>query len=168
MAAQTGRTISKWTKVYIDDSGGVLREIPVNSINGVGLEAPETDVSAWQDAITNYLLGRPGGSITLVGPFDNVAAQAASGSAAAPALSGSHTVLAPIAGLNTPLAFAVCFGMRQYYTTTEPAFGLNLVAGTSGYIVKSYHVNMDDGTYEAELVVMGSVAPSWINAIPTS
>ena len=168
MAAQTGRTLSRYTKVYIDDSGGVLREIPVNSINGVGLTAPEQDVSAWQDAVTNVLLGRPGGAITISGPFDCVAAQAASGSAAAPALSGSHTVLAPLAGLNTPLAFAVCFGVRQYYTTGEPAFGLNLAAGTSGYLVKSYTVNSDDSTYDAELVIMGTVAPSWINAIPTS
>ena len=168
MAAQTGRTLSKWTKVFIDDSAGTLREIPVNSINGVGLTAPEVDVSAWQDAVTNVLLSRPGGAITLHGPFDNVAAQAASASAAAPALSGSHTVLAPLVGLNAPLAFAVCFGMRQYYTTGEPAFGLNLAAGTSGYLVKSYTVNPDDASYDAELVVMGTVAPSWINGIPTS
>lgn len=168
MAAQTGRTLSKWTKVYIDDSSGTLREIPVNSINGVGLTSPEGDVSAWQDAVTNVLLGRPEGAITLRGPFDCSAAQAASGSAAAPALSGSHTVLAAVNGLNVPLAFAVCFGIRQYYTTGEPAFGLNLASGTSGYLVKSYIPNPDDGSYTAELVVMGAVAPSWINAIPTS
>ena len=78
MAAQTGRTVSKFTKVYIDDSGGTLREIPVNSINGVGLVAPEVDVSAWQDAVANMLLGQPGASITISGPFDNAAAAAAS------------------------------------------------------------------------------------------
>ena len=168
MAAQTGRTLSKWTKVYIDDLGGTLREIPVNSINGVGLTAPEQDVSAWQDAVTNVLIGRPGGAITLRGPFDCAAAAVASASAAAPALSGSYTILNDLVGRNTPLAFGVCFGIRQYYTTTEPAFGLNLAAGTSGYLVKSFIINPDDSTYEAELVVMGPIAPSWINAIPTS
>lgn len=168
MAANTGRTISKWTKVFIDDSGGTLREIPVSSISGVGLTADEVDITAFQDAVKNVLIGIPGSAITLHGPFDNVVVQAASASGAAPSLSGSHTVLAPIVGLNTPLAFAVCFGMRQYYTTGEPAFGLNYSAGLSGFLVKSYIVNPDDATYDAELVVFGTVAPSWINAIPTS
>jgi hypothetical protein len=168
MAANTGRTISKWTKVYIDDSGGTLREIPVNSINGVGIECPAVDVSAWQDAIRNVLVDTGACSITLSGPFDSTAATAASGSAAAPTISGSHTILAPVNGLNTPLAFGVCFGMRQYYTTGEPAFGLNFSAGLSGFVVRSYLPNPDDGTYTAILEVFGTVAPSWLNAIPTS
>jgi len=167
MAAQTGRTLSRWTKVYIDDNAGVLREVPVNSINGVGLECPTVDISAWQDAIRHVLLDRPNNAITISGPFDCSAAVVASASAAAPALSGSHTVLAPLVGLNVPLAFGVCFGVRQYYTTTEPAFGLNFTAA-SGYLVSSYTVNPEDGTYTAELVVYGIIAPSWINAIPTS
>lgn len=168
MAINTGRTISKWTKVYIDYTDGVLAEIPVNSINGVGIECPDVDVSAWQDAIRNVLVDTGACTITLTGPFDTSAIVAASGSAAAPTPSGSHSILAPLVGLNTPLAFGVCFGMRNYYVTTEPAFGLNFSAGLSGFLVKSYLPNPDAGTYSATLVVFGKIAPSWLNAIPTS
>ena len=168
MAANTGRTLSRWTKVYIDDSAGTLREIPVSTVNGVGLDFPAVDVSAWQDAIRSFIFDRAECEITIGGPFDSSAAQAASGSAAAPALSGSHTVLAAIAGLGVPLAFGICFGIRQYYTTGEPAFGLNLAAGVSGFLCGQYMVNPDDATYSAVLKVYGSVSPSWINAIPTS
>jgi len=168
MAANTGRTISRWTKVYIDFTDGVLAEIPVNSINGVGIECPDVDVSAWQDAIRNALVDTGACTITLTGPFDSSAIVAASGSAAAPTTSGSHTVLKALVGLNTPLAFGVCFGMRQYYVTGEPAFGLNFSAGLSGFLVKSYLPNPDAGTYTASLVVFGKIAPSWLDAIPSS
>lgn len=167
MAVNTGRTLNRWTKVYIDDSGGTLREIPVSSINGAGLDFPAVDISAFQDAIRSFLFDRAECEITLSGPFDTTAVQVASGSGAAPVLSGSHTVLAPIAGLGTPLAFGICFGIRQYYTTGEPAFGLNYSA-SSGFLVGQYMVNPDDNSYTAVLKVYGSTAPSWINAIPTS
>ena len=140
----------------------------MSSINGVGLDFPEVDISAWQDAIRSFLFDRAECAISISGPFDCHQLEVASGSAAAPSLSGSHTVLAPIAGLSTPLAFGVCFGIRQYYVTGEPAFGLNFGAATSGFLVKSYIVNPDDGTYTAELRVFGQTAPSWLNAIPSS
>ncbi len=168
MPAQTGRTISRWTKFYVDDSAGTLREIPVNSINGVGLDHPDVDLTAFQDAIHSVLSATPDCTIEISGPFDNSAAVAASASGAAPALSGSHTVLKAIVGVPTPLALGICFGMRQYYITGEPAFGLNYSAGLSGFICTSYIVNPDDSTYTARFKVFGTVAPSWLDAIPTS
>lgn len=168
MAAQTGRTVSRWVRFVLDDSSGVLREIPISSVNGVGLTYDETDLGAFQDAVAGVLSNMPNAELTIGGPFDSSAAAAAAGSAAAPTLSGSHTILSAIVGGQTPLALGVLIGIRQYYTTGEPAWGLN-VSATSGFLCTAYTVNPADGTYEAKFRVFpGSSAPSWINAIPTS
>lgn len=169
MPAQTGRTVSRWTRFVVDDSGGTLREIPVDSINNVGLNYPEHEFAAFQDAIKTALPMTPECAIEITGPFDSKAAAAAAASGLAPVLSGSHTILKGIVGVNTPLALGILFGMRQYYIDTEPAFGLNFTAATNGFLCTSYIVNPTDMTYTARFVVFpGSVAPSWIDAIPTS
>jgi hypothetical protein len=166
MSVQTGRTVNAYMRVALDDSvGTTIREIPVDTINGIGLEYEEKDVSAWQDAVKNSLLGQPSGKITFTGPFDTSPVAAAPVSATAPTLSGSHTVLKGIYGGNTPLALRVMFGMRHYYETGEPAFGLDYSA-TSGYLCSKYTVDPDTQKYTAEFVVFGSVVPSWLNTIP--
>ena len=38
MAAQTGRTVGKWGDFIIGDASDVLRSIPVDSINDIGLD----------------------------------------------------------------------------------------------------------------------------------
>lgn len=168
MAVQTGRTVSKWVRFLVDDSAGTLREIPISSINGVGLTYPEVDLTAFQDAVTGVLANTPDAELTISGPFDTSAAAAAAGSGASPTLSGSHTILSGIVGGYTPLALGVLIGMRHLWETGEPAWGLNYGA-TSGFICTAYNVNLNDGTYEAKFRVFpGSAAPSWINAIPTS
>ncbi len=101
----TGRTVAKYFKFQMEDSGGVLRDIPVNSANGIGLSHEEIDVSAFQDTVIGALAGQPNFVLDISGPFDNTAAQAASGSGAAPALSGSHIVVEPVNGLGVPLGF---------------------------------------------------------------
>lgn len=167
MPAQTGRTASKWVKFYIGDSGAVIREIAVDSIGSFSLAYPEVDLTAFQDAVQGFLTNVPDFSLTITGPFDSAAQQAASGSATAPALSGSHTILAPLVGLLTPLSWAVCFGMRQYYFTGEPAFGQTKTA-TSGIILTEYAVDPAGVKYSAKFRLFpGSVAPTWTNAIPT-
>ena len=165
----TGRTVSRWVRFVLDDSGGTLREIPINSVNGVGLEYPETDVSAFQDAVKGVLSDQPDCSITVTGPFDNAVVAACAASAAAPTLSGSHTVLKALVGVNVPLALAVMIGIRGYYTTGDPSFGLDVTGTTSGFICTAYTPNPDDGTYSATFrVYPGSDAPSWIDDLPTS
>jgi hypothetical protein len=152
----------------LDDSGGTLREIPISSINGIGLDYPEQDLTAFQDAIVGVLPNTPDAEVTITGPFDTTAAAAAAASGLTPVLSGSHTILSAIVGGSTPLALAVLVGMRHLWETGEPAWGLNYGA-TSGFLCLSYKPNLDDGTYEARFKVMaGSSAPSWLNAIPTS
>jgi len=161
MAAQTGRTVSKWVKFQCDDSGGTVRDVPVSSIGGVGLEYDEADLTAFQDAIKGVLPGHPDITLEITGPWDNSAAQAASGSAAAPALSGSHTVLNGINGGNTPLTLGVYIGVRHNWETGEPAFGITSTAA-NGFLCTSYTVNPDDGTYTAKFrMYPGSAAPAW-------
>jgi hypothetical protein len=167
MTANTGRTVKRWTRFLVDDSAGTLREIPVNSINGVGLEYPEADVTAFQDAVRGVLPDTPDCTIAITGPFDTTAAAAAAASGAAPVLSGSHTVLSAIAGGVTPLTLGIYFGVRHYWEIGEPVFGITSGAGV-GFLCTSYIVNPDDGSYSATFKVYpGSTAPAWGTAAVT-
>ena len=166
MAAQTGRTVNRWIRFVVENAAGLVCEIPINSINGVGLTAEEIDVTAFQDPVKTVLPGRSDCAITIGGPFDSSAMVAASATGVAPVLSGSHTLLSGIYGLNVPLALGILFGIRHWYETTEPAFGLTATA-TVGFICTEYMVNPTECTYEATFKVYGTTAPSWINTIPT-
>lgn len=166
MAVQTGRTVAKYVDFRVDDSGGTLRSLPIDSINGVGLTYDEADVTAFQDAIKNALLGHPSCKIDITGPFDNSAAQAASGSGVAPALSGSHTVLKDIVGLQVPLSLDVQVGIRHAWETGEPQFGISS-SSTSGFLCSSYVPDLNNGKYAASFVVMGGTAPAWGTAAET-
>ena len=162
MTAQTGRTVSKWTKFCVDDSSGTLREIPVSSINGVGLDYDEVDMTAFSDAIHGVLLNHPNCTIDITGPFDTTAA-----AAIGVGVSGSHTVLNGIAGGNTPLTLDIRIGIRHEWENGEPQFGITSSA-TNGFLCKSYTVNPDDGTYSASFVMFaGSTAPAWGTAAET-
>ncbi|MFS6568005.1 hypothetical protein, partial [Staphylococcus aureus] len=110
----TGRFSPRFSKLQIEDVGGTLRDIPVSSWGTVGLTYDELDVSAWQEAIKSFLSGQANFSLQISGPFDNSAAQAASGSGAVAALSGSYTVLQPLNGGLTPRAFGAYFGVVTY------------------------------------------------------
>lgn len=157
----TGRTVSKYFKFQIDDSAGTVRDIPVNSINGVGLTFDEVDVTAFQDAVKGMLAGQPDFTLTISGPFDNTAAQAASGTGAAPALSGSHTVLYPLNGGYTPLTFGCYFGIRSHWATGDPAFGITSTAA-NGITCFEYTVDPAAMTYTAKFrMYPGSAAPAW-------
>jgi len=161
MAAQTGRTVKRWVRFVVDDSAGTLREIPVDSINGVGLEYPEGDVTAFQDAMRGVLPDTPDCTISISGPVDNSAAQAAAASGAAPVLSGSHTVLSAIAGRSTPLTLGIYIGIGHYWETGEPVFGITSSA-TAGFLCLSYIVDPGTMKYTATFKVYpGSTAPAW-------
>lgn len=167
MPVQLGRTASKWVKFYLGDNAGTIREIPVDTIGSFSLAYSEVDLTAFQDAVKGFLTEVPDFTLEVGGPFDTTTPIAASASAAAPALSGSHAVLAPLVGLLTPLSWAVCFGMRQYYFTGEPAFGQTKTT-TSGIILVDYSVDPAGVKYSAKFRLFpGSVAPTWMNVIPT-
>ena len=163
MTAQTGRTKVRWIRFCLDDSTGTPREIPINSLSAVGFVYEENDVTAWQDAVKGYLAGHPDAPIEISGPFDNSAAVALAASAAAPALSGSHTVLYNLAGAGTPLGLCVCFGIRHNWETGEPVFGVVAPSATSGYLCTSYTVEGE--TYSARFVPYPGTTPAWGTAI---
>jgi hypothetical protein len=166
MAANTGRTVSKWMKFQIEDSGATLRDLPVWTYNGAGIEYDSVELTALQDAMHGFLPGHGTVAVDITGPFDTTAATSASGTGAAPTPSGSHTILNDLPNDNTPLAFAFYFGMRQYWETGEPVFGLSSTAA-NGILVASYMVH-DDMTYSATLAMYpGSAAPTWGTAAIT-
>lgn len=155
MTAQTGRTVSKFVDFRIDDSGGTLRSIPINSINGVGLTYPEVELTAFQDAVKGVLLNTPECTITITGPFDTTAAQTAG------TLSGSHTILSAIVGALTPLTLDIQIGVGHAWESGEPQFGITSSAA-NGFLCSDYQVNPNDGTYSATFVMFpGSIAPAW-------
>ena len=160
MAVQTGRTPGKHIKVQIGDTGDVIRDLPVATIAGVGITADLVDLTALQDALTGGLTGQGTVEIPITGPFDTSAAQAASTTTQAPALSGSHTVLSVINNLNTPRSFGVYIGVRHNWEAGEPVFGVTKTAA-NGVLVKDYTFS-DDGTYSALVVVYaGSATLAW-------
>jgi hypothetical protein len=163
MAANTGRTVTKWIRFGVDDSAGTAREIPIDSLSPVGFVYDETDVTAWQDAVKGYLSNHPDAVIDITGPFDTSAAVAFAASTLAPTLSGSHTVLSAIAGGNTPLALGIHFGIRQYWTAGEPVFGVVSASTTSGYLCTKYQVEGEK--YSARFVPYPGTVPAWGTAI---
>ncbi len=157
----TGRTPSKYFKFQIDDSAGTVRDIPVSGINGVGLTFDQIDLTAFQDAVKGALSGHPDWALEISGPFSNLAAQAASGSGAAPALSGSHTVLSNLPGGVTPLTVGCYFGIQSNWSTGDPAFGLTSGA-TAGALCFDYTVDPETGLYSASFrMYPGSTIPAW-------
>lgn len=165
MAALTGRTPSKYIRFIIKDTGAVLREVPVNKIGNAGLTYPEVDLTAIQDAVSGFLVGIPDFEMDFEGPVDTSAAVAVAASGTAPALSGSHTVLQPLNGATTPLSWAIYIGIRAYWETGAPVFGISSSA-TNGVILTKYQtssVGPNDGLmYTARIrMAAGSAAPAW-------
>ena len=161
----TGRTVTRWTRFAVDDSAGAPREIPVSSISPVGFTSDEVEVTAYQDAVKTYLAGHPDAPIEVSGPFDNSPAAALAASAAAPTLSGSHTVLSGVYGLGVPLGLWIGFGIRTYWTTGDPAFGVVAPSATSGYLCTKYTVEGE--MYTARFVPYPGTVPAWGTAIIT-
>lgn len=157
----TGRTVSRWTRFLVDDSSGTPREIPVSTISPVGFQYDESDLTAYQDAVKGYLAAHPDAPIDITGPFDNTAAAAAAASAAAPVLSGSHTVLAPISAptFTTPLGLAIMYGIRGYWATGDPVFGVVAPSATSGYVCTKYQE--EGGQYSASFKPYPGTVPAW-------
>lgn len=161
----TGRTVARFSKFQIEDSGGVLRDIPITTFGSVGLTYDEVDLSAVQELVKNFLTGQATFSLTISGQFDNKAAAAVSvsGEAASAHLSGSHTVLEPLNGGMTPRAFGVYFGVQADWSTGDPVFGADNSVGISDYTVDPVA-----GTYSAKLYhISGGTAPDWGTAAIT-
>ena len=167
MATQVGRTVSRWMNIAISDTGGVMRELPIDGISIVGVTYEEQDLTAFQDAVRGALPNMPDAPIDIHGPFSTKAATSASAKAVAPTVSGSHTVLKNMPGFTaTPSTLDVMFGIRHTWETGEPQFGISGTAA-NGYICTKYTVN-DDATYDARFVLYpGSAIPAWGTTMET-
>jgi len=163
----TGRTASKWTRFLMDDSAGTPREIGIDSVSGVGFTFDPVDLTVYQDAVKGYLTEHPDSAIQITGAFSNLAAASAAASAAAPVLSGSHTVLSAVTTPTfvTPLGFAVMYGIRGYWTTGDPVFGVVAPSATEGYLCYGYTV--DGIKFSATFKPIPGCTPAWGSAILT-
>jgi hypothetical protein len=154
MTALTGRTVFRWTTLIIEDTGSVLREIPISSLTALGLKYDEVEVTAWQDAIKARLPAMPDFVWEWSGPFDTSAAAAVGAG-----LSGSHTVLAPLLNFATPGTIYAKCGVRHPWEAGEPVFGAE-----NTFIVTEYTVDMANGSYKARAVYCPSATstvPAW-------
>jgi hypothetical protein len=124
-------------------------------------------LTAYQDAVKGYLAAHPDAVLDITGPYDTTAAAGAAASGAAPVLSGSHTVLAPVTAptFTTPLGLAVMFGDRGYWATGAPVFGVVAPSATSGYVCTKYQV--EGAKYAARFVPFPGTVPAWGTAILT-
>ena len=159
MAVQTGRTVSKWLRFVLADYAATMREIPISGVSILGLKCEEMDMSAFQDAVKEALAGQPEAPIEITGPFDSIAAATVAGTAAAPVLSGSHTILAPImvpAYVGAPRSVGVYFGMRHYWEAGEPVWG-----GVLTYTISQYTVDPTTMKYTARFIVYPGAVPAW-------
>lgn len=155
MAAQTGRTHSKWLTVKITDSGGTLRDISAytNTIGQFGLTYDTQDVTAFLDAVKNVVIGQPGAPITLGGPIDTVV----------------HGYWTGLNGTGTVMTLDLEMGIRQSYNAGEPQFGITRAsASNSGYVCFAYTVDPVANTWSASLEMSGATAPAWGTAAETS
>jgi len=164
MTALTGRTVSRWVNFSVEDAAA-MRDIPFNTLSVCGITYEEQDLTAFQDAVKGALPGMPDAPIEISGPFDTTAVVTAAASTAAPALSGSHTVLSVINGGSDPKALDIKFGIRTHWEDGAPQFGITPTA-VSGYLCVNYTVDVSTMLYTARFVLYpGSAIPAWGTAI---
>ena len=158
----TGRTVGKLFKLQVGDINNVLRDLEVESVNGFGVNYPQVDVSALQDALKGFLPGQPDATLTFTGPFSNKAAQAASGSGAFPTPSGCLNVLPALVGGFVPRTLAIYVGLQEVWTIPDPCWGIAHTA-TDCVLLFSFDTTIGaDLKYSATFkFAPGSAAPIW-------
>ena len=154
MAQQSGRTVQDYTNFYIGGNGASMRQVLIDTLGDVGLDYPEEEMSAFQDAVKGVLVGKPDFTLTFGGPFDDTAT------------TGTHVILSALVGVMTPLSFDVQIGIRHAWEAGEPQFGITATAA-NGAILTSYKVS--GAKYAATMrMYPGSAAPAWGIAAETS
>jgi hypothetical protein len=141
------KRIGKFTKIYIDDSGGDAREITndVSDIPGLPLTYDEVEVSGYgQDK--QYLAGQGDVQISIEMQFTTTAN------------TGTHTVFSGIVGDNTGHTLTVQIGANAAPTTGDPEF-------EGEFLVTSYEVKparAGSVTATAQLrIADGESLPAW-------
>lgn len=145
MAPNTGRTVSRYFEVWLDNAAGVLTQVKVDTIGDIGLDNPESDLTALLDAIRGVLLDTPSFATTIGGPLST----------------DTHTHLTGVAGRNTPLAGDFRLGINHVWEAGEPTFGITGSA-TNGFLLSNYKVTNNGTKWSANISVFaGSTAPEW-------
>lgn len=153
MATQTGRTVSKYVEFWFSD--GTMRELPVDTINDIGLTYPEENLTAFKDAMQGVLPNTPECVIEITGPYDSSA-------------NSSHAVLSAANGKNIPRSLDIKIGIRHTWESGEPQFGITADNG-SGFLCTDYKVDPSGTKFSARFVMFpGSDAPAWGIAAETA
>lgn len=152
MAAQTGRTVSEYTTLKIGSAASDMQDMRIDELGDLGLDYPETDMSAWSDLVHTYLVGIPDFVLEFGGPVDNTAT------------TGPSTLLRTWVAGQTLLSFDVQVGVRHAWEANEQQFGLSAVITTNkGAIITSYKES--GGKYKAKLRLFAAsgapVVPAW-------
>lgn len=149
MTAQTGRGHLKNTQFWLDNSAGTLTNLSAyaNNVGAVGLDYEVVDVTAFSNAIKNFLTGYPTAPIQVTFPMDTV-------------------IITHLSALNvhTPLSLGIYYGIRHDWESGEPTFGISSSA-TSGYLHNGFTVS--GGIITAKFNVFGPTAPAWGTAAVT-
>jgi len=150
-----GRTVDRWTTFFIDDSVPTLRQIPIISLAGAGIDYPVVDLTATQDAGHGGLPDTPNFKMTVTSPFDTTAT------------TGAFTVISSVVGLAVPLSFDVRIGIQHAWIAGEPVFGITSTTA-NGVLVTNLMVNPEAGTFSFDLILFpGSAIPDWAIAAHT-
>jgi hypothetical protein len=149
MTANTGRIHQKNTQFWLDNSSGTLTNLSAyaNNVGAVGLDYEVVDVTAFSDAVKNFLTGYPTADLQIQFALDTV-------------------VITHLSALNpnTPLSLGIYYGVRHAWESGEPTFGISSSA-TSGYLFAGFTVS--DLTVTAKFTVFGPTAPAWGTAAVT-
>ena len=147
MAAFTGKSNAKWIRVFVEDSGGALRDISADVTNvNIPIVFDNADVTGFSDGVHNVQIGHPTMDLTMDGVFSNTAG------------TGSHIVFASIygdTGANSPYTVKIQIGIRKAPEATDPEF-----LGTDAYYMTGYTVN-GDLTWNATFSPGTGTAPAW-------
>ena len=138
--------IGKWTKIYLDDSGGTARDLSTDltDIDGLPLTADEIEVGGYtQDK--QYLAGRQDSQITLTGNFTTTAS------------TGTHTVISGVNNNNTVCTLTVQKGDNATPTSGDPEF-------EGEFIVMNYTPKPD---LNGSMTFTVNLRPAYGQSIPT-
>lgn len=142
----TGKTVSIYTRFFLDDADGTPRNLSasVATIGGIGVTNEQVDVTGLSNLLRQFLSGHGDMTLEISGPVDNTADV------------GSHTVLAPAASDNIARTMTVQIGIRAEPASGDPEFEGEVV-------VTRYIVDINNGaTYNATLKpAYGAASPAW-------
>ena len=138
----TGKTNSRWIRVWVDDQVPALCDIS-DSVTDVTMPitSNSTDVTGYSDGVINFTMGQPGQPVSMSGVFNNAASKA-------------HDVLLEIVNQATPtVTVRIEIGILAAPAGTDPTY-------EGEFLCTDYTVN-GDLTWNAEFVPGSSTAPTW-------